>query len=55
MINHEIKLWWGWRVWEVHLQAKLYTTAEKRFPHEHFFREKNVDNNRSELSGIVLF
>ena len=20
-----------------------------------FFREKNVDNNRSELSGIVLF
>jgi hypothetical protein len=33
----------------------LYTTAEKRYPHEHFFQEKNVDNNRSELSGIVLF
>ena len=40
---------------EVHLEAKLYTTAEMRYPHEHFFREQKIDNNWSELSGIVLF
>lgn len=35
--------------------GEIVYNGEKRYPYEHFFREKNVDNNRSELSGIVLF